>query len=66
MVLSRLQSSLVKKIDFSDASFWAAANNREIMSTVERHRVRAWLNKHYLQIDSILADEPVDQLEPLI
>jgi len=66
MVLSRLQSSLVKKIDFSDASFWAAANNSDVMATVERHRVRAWLNKHYLQIDSILADEPVDQLEPMI
>ena len=65
MVLSRLQPSLVRKIDFSDASFWAAANNRDVMSTVERHRVAAWLNKQYVQIDSILADEPVDQLEPM-
>lgn len=57
VVLSRLQTSLVRKIDFSNASFWAAANNNDLMSTVERHRVRAWLNKHYLQIDTILLEE---------
>ena len=64
MVLSKLQNSLVKKIDFSDSSFWAAANNTDLMSTVERHRVRAWLNKNYLQIDTILTYETNDTLAP--
>jgi hypothetical protein len=65
LTLSKLQTSLVKKIDFSDSSFWAAANNSDLMSTVERHRVRAWLNKHYLQIDSILFDEKAPLAEPM-
>lgn len=64
MVLSKLQSTLAKKIDFSNTSFWAAANSRDLMSTVERHRVKAWLNKHYLQMDSVLAAEPMEELEP--
>ena len=52
--LDQLQPGLVKKVDFSNTSFWAAANNRQLMSTVERHRVATWLKKQYVQFDRIL------------
>lgn len=52
--LDQLQPGLVKKVDFSNTSFWAAANNRQLMSTVERHRVGTWLKKQYVQLDRVL------------
>ena len=53
--LSRLQARLTQKIDFADLSFWAAANNKELMSTTERQRVKVWLNNNYQQFDTILS-----------
>jgi len=50
--LTKLQSSIAKKIDFSNASFWAASNNRDGLNIAERQRVRVWLNKQYQKIES--------------
>ena len=55
MQLSRLETRLAQKIDFNNSSFWAAANNRQIMSLVERKRVGVWLMGIYRQIDALLA-----------
>ena len=54
--LKKLETRLAQKIDFNDSSFWAAANNRQIMTLVERKRVGVWLMAAYRQIDALLAD----------
>ncbi len=51
--LSKLQASLVQAIDFSNTSFWAAANNPQVMSVMERSRVRVWLKENYAQLDKL-------------
>lgn len=51
--LAKLQSNLVQKIDFSNTSFWAAANNPEVMNIIERSRVRVWLRDIYAQFDKL-------------
>ena len=55
--LKKLETRLTQKIDFNNSSFWAAANNREIMSLVERKRVAVWLQNSYKQIDNLLGLE---------
>ncbi len=57
LTLSKLQSQLTKKIDFSDLSFWAAANNREAATTAERQRMKVWLKGSYDQFDRFLKTE---------
>jgi len=52
--LNKLETRLSQKIDFNNSSFWAAANNRQIMSLVERKRVAVWLDSIYKQIDEVL------------
>lgn len=54
MTLGKLHAKLVQKIDFNDLSFWAAANNRDLMSTPERQRMRVWLENAYTQFDHFL------------
>lgn len=51
--LGKLQAQLAARIDFSNSSFWAAANNTEVMNLVERARVRVWLKNNYLQFDKL-------------
>ncbi|VUD68111.1 hypothetical protein TDB9533_03992 [Thalassocella blandensis] len=52
--LAKLQEGLAQKIDFKNFSFWAAANNKELMKTVDRHRIKTWLNFSYTQIRKTL------------
>ncbi|MDD5394347.1 MAG: mobilization protein [Thiothrix sp.] len=54
MTLGKLHAKLVQKVDFNNLSFWAAANNRELMSTPERQRTRVWLENAYTQFDHFL------------
>lgn len=49
ITLEKLQPQLAARIDFSNSSFWAAANNTEVMNIIERARVRVWLKNNYLQ-----------------
>lgn len=62
--ISKLQPHLMQKIDFSNTSFWAAANNRNIMSLVERRRVKNWLEQNYLQLERVLIPQQQDQASP--
>ena len=55
--LSRLQTNLARKIDFLNASFWAAANNKGSLTTAERQRVRTWLKWQYFRLDGIFKQE---------
>ncbi len=54
IAIERLQESLAQKIDFSNFSFWAAANSREFMKVAERQRVKVWLKNAYSQLDCVL------------
>lgn len=51
--LEKLQPQLAARIDFSNTSFWAAANNTDVMNIVERSRVRVWLKNNYMQFDKL-------------
>ena len=42
-------------MDFANASFWSAANNREQMNIAERQRMKVWLRNNYAQLDPFLA-----------
>lgn len=55
--LKKLETRLSQKIDINNSSFWSAANNREIMSIVERKRVATWLDHTHKQIDKLLLTE---------
>lgn len=52
--LGKLHPKLTHKVDFANASFWAAANNREMMNIAERQRMRVWLRNNYSQLDRLL------------
>lgn len=54
--LGKLHPKLTHKVDFANASFWAAANNRELMNIAERQRMRVWLKNNYRQLDELLAE----------
>lgn len=60
--LAELQPALMQKVDFNSLSFWAAANNRQVMSITERKRAATWLKRHYALIDGLVAavSEPQD------
>lgn len=55
--LSKLHDSAMHKIDMSDASFWAATNNKELLSMADRMRVKVWLNRAYEQLGNVLPQE---------
>jgi len=48
--LPQLQTKLTQKIDFTNASFWAVANDRSIMNIAERQRMKVWLRNTYQQL----------------
>jgi hypothetical protein len=54
ITLGKLQAQLAQRIDFSNTSFWAAANNPEVMNVIERSRVRVWLRNIYEQLDKLV------------
>jgi hypothetical protein len=53
ITLGKLQPQLAARIDFSNTSFWGAANNIEVMNIIERSRVRVWLKNNYAQFDKL-------------
>jgi hypothetical protein len=53
MTLGKLQPQLAQRIDFSNTSFWSAANNIAVMNIIERSRVRVWLRNNYAQFDKL-------------
>lgn len=55
ITLGKLQPQLAARIDFSNTSFWGAANNIEVMNIIERSRVRVWLKNNYVQFDKLNA-----------
>ena len=66
ITLNKLQSRLMQKIDFSNYSFWAAANNTESLSITERQRIKVWLNNSFSELGKALkADQslPSDYLK---
>jgi len=52
--LGKLHPKLTRKVDFANASFWAAANNRQEMNIAERQRMKVWLRNNYAQLDRFL------------
>lgn len=60
--LANLHEGLSHKIDFKSYSFWAAANNAEVMSIAERQRTKVWLKFNYEHIDTLLM--PTVEVEP--
>lgn len=54
--LGKLQTKLTQKIDFGNISFWAAANDRNLMNIAERQRVKVWLKAVYAQLAVLLKD----------
>ncbi|MCB5161355.1 mobilization protein [Marinomonas algarum] len=48
--LPKLQSKLTQKIDFNNSSFWAVANDKNIMNIAERQRMKVWLRNTYEQL----------------
>lgn len=55
--LGKLHPKLTHKVDFANASFWAAANNKQMMNIAERQRMKVWLKHNYSQLDALLAGE---------
>jgi hypothetical protein len=53
ITLGKLQPQLAARIDFSNTSFWSAANNIDVMNVIERSRVRVWLKNNYAQFDKL-------------
>ena len=58
VTLKRLHEAVIRKIDASSTSFWAAKNKSETAATglgiLERQRVKVWLKSAYEQIDSVM------------
>lgn len=65
IILGKLQPQLVQSIDFNSTSFWAAANNPEVMNVIQRSRVRVWLQKNYEQFDKLTQLNTDARSEPL-
>ncbi|NPU93352.1 MAG: mobilization protein, partial [Gammaproteobacteria bacterium] len=55
--LSKLHDAAIHKIDMTDASFWAATNNKELLSMPDRMRVKVWLNRAFDQLGKVLPQE---------
>lgn len=65
LTLGRLHPQVTQKIDFADLSFWAAANNRDVLSITERQRVKVWLKNAFSQINGLLQQQTVRQTEEI-
>ena len=66
ITLNKLQSRLMQKIDFSNYSFWAAANNTESLNITERQRIKVWLNNSFSELGKALKTDqslPSDYLK---
>lgn len=59
-----LHSVLAQKVDFSGTSFWAAANNREVMTLTERHRVKVWLRDIRASLDLLFGNSEAQPQTP--
>jgi len=57
MVLKRLYTPIMTKIDGNNSSFWAARNrdleNLNALGLLDRQRVKMWLNHAYSQLDML-------------
>jgi len=56
IALTELHEASMRKIDRQNASFWAAINNRsgpDILSMLERQRVKTWLRQTYATLDGL-------------
>jgi hypothetical protein len=51
--IPKLQPHLVQKIDFNHLSFWAAAHNTQLISIIERRRVKLWIDQCFKAFSSI-------------
>ncbi|ESQ08976.1 MAG: hypothetical protein N838_21215 [Thiohalocapsa sp. PB-PSB1] len=51
--LPALHQATMRKVDHLGASFWAAANNRDSLSVMDRQRVKVWLRRVYASLDQI-------------
>src|SRR6187402_1465716 len=51
ITINKLQPRLMQKIDFSNYSFWAAANNTDSLNITERQRIKVWLNNSFSELD---------------
>lgn len=51
--LPKLQTKLTQKIDFNNTSFWAVANDKNIMNIAERQRMKVWLRNTYEQFSQL-------------
>lgn len=53
ITLERLHGPLAQKIDFNNQSFWSAAQVPNVLSLVERQRVKVWLTAQQAQLDRL-------------
>ena len=53
ITLERLHGPLAQKIDFNNQSFWSAALVPNVLSLVERQRVKVWLTAQQAQLDRL-------------
>ncbi len=53
--LPALHAATMGRVDHHNASFWAAANNRDALGLMDRQRVRVWLRRAYQQLDRLPA-----------
>jgi hypothetical protein len=51
--LAALHAPTMNKVDHLAASFWAAANNREVLGLMDRQRVKVWLRRAYQSFDAL-------------
>jgi hypothetical protein len=51
--LPALHAPTMGRVDHHNASFWAAANNRDALGLMDRQRVRVWLRRAYQQLDGL-------------
>ncbi|MEA1052892.1 mobilization protein [Lamprobacter modestohalophilus] len=52
--LPELHAATMRKVDYGNLSFWAAANNAEAgLGLMDRQRVKVWMRKAYRQFDAI-------------
>jgi len=51
--LAALHAPTMTKIDHLATSFWAAANNRDVLGLMDRQRVKVWLRRAYQAFDTL-------------
>ena len=54
ITLPQLAPGLAQKVDFYNFSFWAAGNNPKAMTTVERKRMKVWLENCFSKFSRFL------------